>query len=206
MASEPAQARLLWDNLSLALLIKFGHTTASRSLALVFSAATHFTVKRSVPCSTAFRHSPSSWVAVVHWSALILKALRPSRKHPLHSLSCPPHAGRRYCSFVNRCSDSGSCDGLGAVRRSGTRAGSLSVPQPYSIVSSTSARSIRILSSRGALGWSYCSRVYFRKLHHALRMRRSTSMDRSALWLMILPRYTNSFVWLYNWPLPLRWL
>ena len=42
--------------------------------------------------------------------------------------------------------------------------------------------------------------VYFRKLHHALRMRRSTSIDRSALWLMFSPRYTNSFVWLYTWP------
>ena len=56
--------------------------------------------------------------------------------------------------------------------------------QPYSIVSSTSALSIRILSSRRALGWSYSLRVYFRKLHHALRMRRSTSMDRSALWIL----------------------
>ena len=52
---------------------------------------------------------------------------------------------------------------------------------PYSIVSSTSALIIRILSSTGALGRSYISRAYFRKLHHALRMRRSTSMDRSAV-------------------------
>ena len=72
--------------------------------------------------------------------------------------------------------------------------------QPYSVVSSTSALSIRILSSRGALGWSYSSRVYFRKLHNVLRMPRLTSMDRSALWLMLPPRYTNSFVWLYTWP------
>ena len=76
----------------------------------------------------------------------------------------------------------------------------LHVTQPYSIVSSTSAFSIRILSSRGALGRSYNSRVYFGKLHHALRMRRSTSMDRSALWLTFPPRYTNSFVWLFTWP------
>ena len=75
----------------------------------------------------------------------------------------------------------------------------LHVTQPYSIVSSTSALSIRILSSRGALGWSYSSRAYFRKLHHALRTRRSTSMDRSAFWLTFPPRYTNSFVWLYTW-------
>ena len=70
----------------------------------------------------------------------------------------------------------------------------------YSLVSSNSALSIRILSSRGALGRSYRSRVYFRKLHHTLRMRPSTSMDRSALWWTFPPRYTNSFVWLYIWP------
>ena len=72
--------------------------------------------------------------------------------------------------------------------------------QPYSIVSSTSALSIRIWSSRGALGRSYSSRVYFQKLHHALSVRRSTSMDRSPLWLTFPPRYTNSFDWLYTWP------
>ena len=33
-------------------------------------------------------------------------------------------------------------------------------------------------------------------MHHALCMPRSTSMDRSALWLIFLPSYTNSFVWL----------
>ena len=65
---------------------------------------------------------------------------------------------------------------------------------------STSALSIRILSSKGALGRSYSSRVYFRKLHHALCMRRSASIDRSALWLTFPPRYTNSFVWFYTWP------
>ena len=70
----------------------------------------------------------------------------------------------------------------------------LHVTQPYSIVSSTSALSIRTLSSRGALGRSYSSRVFFRKLHHTLRMRRSTSMDSSALWLTFPPRYTNSLV------------
>ena len=64
----------------------------------------------------------------------------------------------------------------------------------------TSAISIRILSSSGALGRSYNSRMYFRKLHHALSMRRSTSMDRLALWLTSPPRYANSFVWLCTWP------
>ena len=76
----------------------------------------------------------------------------------------------------------------------------LHVTQPYSIISSTSALSIRILSSRGALGRSYSSRMYFRRLHHALRMCRSTSMERLTLWLTSPPRYTNSFVWLYTWP------
>ena len=74
------------------------------------------------------------------------------------------------------------------------------VRQPYIIVSSTSALNIRSLSSRGALGRSYSSRVYFRKLHHALHIRRSTSTDRSELWLTFPPRYTKSFVWLYTWP------
>ena len=71
--------------------------------------------------------------------------------------------------------------------------------QPYSIVSSTSTLSIRILISRGALGRSCSSRVYFRKLHQALLMRRSTSKNRSTLWLTFPPRYTNLFVWLYTW-------
>ena len=41
--------------------------------------------------------------------------------------------------------------------------------------------------------------VYFRKLHHALRKHRLTSVDRSAMWLTFPSRYTNSFVWLYTW-------
>ena len=53
---------------------------------------------------------------------------------------------------------------------------------PYNIVLSTLVFSIIILSSRGALGRSYSSRVYLRKLHHALRMR--LSMNRLVLWLM----------------------
>ena len=49
--------------------------------------------------------------------------------------------------------------------------------QSYSNVSSTSALSIRILSSKGALGRSYSSRVYFRELHHALRMYAPVDLD-----------------------------
>ena len=76
------------------------------------------------------------------------------------------------------------------------------VPRDAAVVyvPSTSGLIIQILSSRGVLDRSYNSRAYFRKLHSALRMGRSTSMDMSALCLMFPPRYTNSFVWLYTWP------
>ena len=63
----------------------FGHTTACRSSALAFSATIHFAMKCSAPCSVVLRHSPSSWAAVFHWSALMPKALGSSRKHPIHS-------------------------------------------------------------------------------------------------------------------------
>ena len=90
MASEPARARLFWAILSLDLLIMFGHPTACRSLALAFSAVIPFAIERPAPCSTILRHSPLSWAAVVHWSALIPKTLRSSRKYPNHSFFCPP--------------------------------------------------------------------------------------------------------------------
>ena len=61
------------------------------------------------------------------------------------------------------------------------------------------ALSSRILRSRGALVRSYSSRVFFQKLHHALRMRRLISMDRLALWLTFPPGCMNSSVWLYIW-------
>ena len=66
------------------------YTTACRSPALAFSAAVHVAIKRSAPCSAVLRHSPSSWAAVVHWLALILKALRSSRRRHIHSISWPP--------------------------------------------------------------------------------------------------------------------
>ena len=81
---------MLWDILRLALPVTFRHNTARRSLALEFSAAIHFAMKRSAPCSAVLRHSPLSWATVVHWSALIPKALRSSRKHPVHSFFRPP--------------------------------------------------------------------------------------------------------------------
>ena len=52
--------------------------------ALAFSAANNFAMKCSAPCSAVLRHSLSSWAAVVHWSALMPKARRSSRKHAIH--------------------------------------------------------------------------------------------------------------------------
>ena len=80
-------------------------------------------------------------------------------------------------------------DRLGAACRSGTHG--LHVTHAYNIISSTSALISQILSSRGALGWSYSPIMYFRKLYHALRMHRSTSMDPSALWLTVPARHTK---------------
>ena len=94
MAREPARARLYWTILSLVLLVKFGHNTAAcHSLVLPFSAAVYFTMKRSAPCSAVLRHFRLSWAAVVNWSALMPKALRPSRERPTHRFSvssCSP--------------------------------------------------------------------------------------------------------------------
>ena len=90
MASEPARARLHWAIRSLVLLVTFGHTTACRSPALVFSAAINFAIKRSALRGTVLCHPPSSWAAFVHQSALIPKVLRSSRKHPIHFFSWPP--------------------------------------------------------------------------------------------------------------------
>ena len=74
----------------LVLPVTFGHTTACRSPAMTFSAAIHFALQRSAPCSAVLRLPPSSWVAVVHWSALMPKALGSSRKHPIHSFFWSP--------------------------------------------------------------------------------------------------------------------
>ena len=252
MASEPAQTHLLWAIiLSLALPVRFGHNTTSVVHAVVlpstFSTAIHFDMNRSAPCSAVLRHSPSSWAAVVHWSALIPKALRSSRKHPINSFSwsptqpAPPISSPNITPFGSLVSSMRAINLADKIRLLRIVASMLSLPvfrsvsrheigwslrlffrqpmqrvrklwwtwcsvkqwharglhvtQPYSIVSSTSALSIRILSSRGGgRSLSYSSRVHFRKLHHALRMCRLT------LWLTFPPRYTNSFVWLYTWP------
>ena len=90
MAGEPERVRLLRVILSLILPVMFGHTSACRSLVLTFSAAIYFAKKRSALCFAVLCHSPWSWATVVHWSALIPKALRSSRKHLLHYLSWSP--------------------------------------------------------------------------------------------------------------------
>ena len=90
MWSEPAPAPLLWAILSLVLPATFRHTRACRSPTLAFSAVNYFATKRSAPCSAVLCHSPSFWAAVIHWSALMPKALKSSRKHPIHSFSWPP--------------------------------------------------------------------------------------------------------------------
>ena len=89
-ASESARARLLEAILFLVLPVTFGHTIACRSPTLAFSAAIHFAMKCSAPCSAVLRYSPSSWAVVVHWSALMPKVLRSFRKHPIYGFSWPP--------------------------------------------------------------------------------------------------------------------
>ena len=74
----------------------FGHTTACRSPALALSASIYFAMTCSAPCSAVLHHSPSSWAAVVHWSALMPKAQRSSRKHSIHSFPDPPHSPRPH--------------------------------------------------------------------------------------------------------------
>ena len=67
----------------------------------IFSAAIRFAMKCSAPCSAVLRHSPSSWAAVVHWSALMPKALRSSRKHPIYSFFWPPTQPAPPTNFPN---------------------------------------------------------------------------------------------------------
>ena len=57
-----------------------------------------------------------------------------------------------------------------AVVGSGRRVALARALAPYSSVTSTSALSIQNLSLREVLGRSYSSRVYFRNLHHAMRL------------------------------------
>ena len=91
IASKPGRTPLLWAIISFIFPVTFVHTSrACRSPARTFSAVIHSAMKRSAPCPAVLRHSPLSWAAVVHyWSALISKALRSSRRHPVHYFSCP---------------------------------------------------------------------------------------------------------------------
>ena len=77
------EKRLLWTTLSLILPLPLA--------SLNFLCSDSFLMKCSAPCSAVLCHSPSlSWAAVVHWSALMVKALRSSRKYPIHSISWLP--------------------------------------------------------------------------------------------------------------------
>ena len=101
MASEPARACLRWAILCLVLPVTFRHATACRSPALTFTAEINSAMKRPAFCSAVLRHSPSSWAAVVHWLALMPKAVRSSRKQSIHSFSCLPTQPRRTTILRN---------------------------------------------------------------------------------------------------------
>ena len=101
--------RLLWVILFLVLPVTFGHTTVYRSPALTFSAVIHLAMKRSDSCSVVLRHSSSSWDAIVHWSAVISKAVRSSRRHPVHFFSCPPRSPRPPPFFQTSRTSAVSC-------------------------------------------------------------------------------------------------
>ena len=90
MASKPVRARLLWATLSLVLPVTFGHVSACLNAALALSAAIHLVMKPSAPCLAVLCHSPSSWAAIVHLSGSMPKTVKSSRRHPIHSFSCPP--------------------------------------------------------------------------------------------------------------------
>ena len=94
MANEPARARLFWAISSLGYPVPFRHTTTCRSRALTFSAAIHFAMKRSTPCSAVSGYLSSSWAVVVYWSAWIPKAPRSSRKHTIHFFPGPSRSPR----------------------------------------------------------------------------------------------------------------
>ena len=94
MASEPARARLLWAISFLVLPVTFGHTTSCRSLALIFSVTIYFAMKRSTPCSDILRHSPSSWAAVVHWSAFYTESTEVVQETPHQLLFLAPDVAR----------------------------------------------------------------------------------------------------------------
>ena len=53
------------------------------------------------PLNDFLYHSPLSWASFAQWSALMPKTLRSSRRHPIHSFPCPPHAAHAPTSSPN---------------------------------------------------------------------------------------------------------
>ena len=94
MASEPARARCIWAIPPLVLPVTFGHTTSCRSRALIFSATIYFAMKRSTSCSDILRHPPSSWAAVVHWSAFYTESTEVVQETPHQLLFLAPDVAR----------------------------------------------------------------------------------------------------------------
>ncbi|CAM9239845.1 unnamed protein product, partial [Laminaria digitata] len=70
---------------------------------------------------------------------------------------------------------------------------------PYSVVSITSALSIRALSRSSAVDWSYSGRPYRLSCRLASSTRRLISLVNSAVSLTVVPRYTHLAV-CYTWP------
>ena len=134
MANEPAQARLFRAIFSLAYLVPFRHTTTCCSRALTLSAAIHFAMERSTPCSTVFRYSSSSWAVVVYWSALIPKAPTSSRNHPIQFYSwpptqpTPPNSCSNITLFGNLLSSMGATNAANRIRLLRLMASMLSLP------------------------------------------------------------------------------
>ena len=134
MANEPARTRLLWVILFLVLSVTFGHTTACRSPALTSSFGIHFAMKRPAPCLAVLRHSPSSWAAVVPWSALMPKPPRSSRRHPIHYLfwsstqSAPPTSSRNITHFSSLVSSMRATNPANRIRLLCIIASMLSLP------------------------------------------------------------------------------
>ena len=113
-----ATSTLVWAILSLVLPVMFRHITAYRSSpTLAFSAAIYFAMKRSAPCSAVLHHPPSSWsTVIVHWSALIQKALRSSRRHLTHSFSCPPTQPAPFTYFGSLASSMRATNPVNRIR------------------------------------------------------------------------------------------
>ena len=99
---EDTSSRHLW-------LINYGEGTSTSPLALGYPllGPSHYVWAYyciSTPCSVVLRHSPSFWAVIVHWSALMPKALKVIQETP-HLLFSPgegfnDQGGRGYDDFV----------------------------------------------------------------------------------------------------------